>query len=217
MRKIGILLFALALGGSANVQAQSLKDLYPVDAEVVVTPLPFAWEKCSPYLDPVVDFMWGKGKGLPLFSYSDLNGTVQNTEDGEFTHVFRHFELPEQGCEVLAVSVERSHDIRQLLLVYKDGKLTDCLEAGISTNDELATKQWKIGADGTVEIYSLKVLGDRSILTDEDFDTVRMQREDDVYQIDGKGKFKRVEKAKFPAREYSKAELQDKETNIWNF
>ena len=115
MRKIGILLFALALGGSANVQAQSLKDLYPADAEVVVTPLPFAWEKCTPYLDPVVEFTWGKGKGLPLFSYSDLNGTVQNTKDGEFTHVFRHFDLPAKGCEVLAVAVERSHNIRHLL------------------------------------------------------------------------------------------------------
>ena len=216
MRKIGILLFALALGGSANVQAQSLKDLYPADAEVVVTPLPFAWEKCSPYLDPVVEFTWGKGKGLPLFSYSDLNGTVQNTKDGEFTHVFRHFDLPAKGCEVLAVAVERSHNIRHLLLVYKDGRLTDWLEAGISTNDELATKQWKIAEDGTVEIYSLKVLGDRSILTDEDFDTVRMQREDDVYQIDDKGKFKRVEKVKYAARDYTKEELQDKERNIWD-
>ena len=94
--------------------------------------------------------------------------------------------------------------------------LTDWMEAGISTNENLATKQWKIEADGTVEIYSLKVLGNRSVLFDEDFNTVRMQREDDVYQIDGKGKFKRVEKAKFPAREYSKAELQDKERNIWD-
>ena len=151
-----------------------------------------------------------------LFSYRDLNGTVQNTEEEEFTHVFRHFELPEKGCEVLAVSVERSRYIRHLLLVYKDGRLTDWMEAGISTNENLATKQWKIEADGTVEIYSLKVLGNRSVLFDEDFNTVRMQREDDVYQIDDKGKFKRVEKAKFPAREYSKAELQDKERNIWD-
>ena len=173
-------------------------------------------EKCTPYLDPVVEFTWGKGKGLPLFSYSDLNGTVQNTKDGEFTHVFRHFDLPAKGCEVLAVAVERSHNIRHLLLVYKDGRLTDWLEAGISTNDELATKQWKIAEDGTVEIYSLKVLGDRSILTDEDFDTVRMQREDDVYQIDDKGKFKRVEKVKYAARDYTKEELQDKERNIWD-
>lgn len=216
MRKIGILLFALALGGSANVQAQSLKDLYPADAEVVVTPLPFAWEKCSPYLDPVVEFTWGKGKGLPLFSYRDLNGLLKNESEEDFAYVFRHFELPEKGCEVLAVSVERSRYIRHLLLVYKDGRLTDWMEAGISTNENLATKQWKIEADGTVEIYSLKVLGNRSVLFDEDFNTVRMQREDDVYQIDGKGKFKRVEKAKFPAREYSKAELQDKERNIWD-
>ncbi len=103
MRKIGILLFALALGGSANVQAQSLKDLYPADAEVVVTPLPFAWEKCSPYLDPVVEFTWEKGKGLPLFSAkgnaTDNDTTYHFLENGKEVKGFVH--LPKTACYVI--------------------------------------------------------------------------------------------------------------------
>ena len=81
-----------------------------------------------------------------------------------------------------------------LLLVYKDGVLTDWLEAGFCSNDNIAMKQWKVAADGTVEIYSLKVLGNRSVLFDDNFGSIRVQREDDTYQIDAKGKFKRLEK-----------------------
>ena len=81
MKKAMLFLFALVVAMGTNVQAQSLKKLYPADAEVVITPLPFAWEKCTPYLDPVVDFTWEKGKGLPLFSYRDLNGLLKNESE----------------------------------------------------------------------------------------------------------------------------------------
>ena len=66
-----------------------------------------------------------KGKGLPLFSYRDLNGLLKNESEEDFAYVFRHFELPAEGVELLAVAVERSYFIRHLLLVYKDGVLTD--------------------------------------------------------------------------------------------
>ena len=125
MKKAMLFLFAFVVAMGTNVQAQSLKKLYPADAEVVITPLPFAWEKCTPYLDPVVDFTWEKGKGLPLFSYRDLNGLLKNESEEDFAYVFRHFELPAEGVELLAVAVERSYFIRHLLLVYKDGVLTD--------------------------------------------------------------------------------------------
>ena len=61
-----LFLFALVVAMGTNVQAQSLKKLYPADAEVVITPLPFAWEKCTPYLDPVVDF-GRRGRGCRCF------------------------------------------------------------------------------------------------------------------------------------------------------
>ena len=67
-----------------------------------------------------------------------------------------------------------------------------------------------------MEIYSLKVLGDRSVLFDDNFGRIRVQREDDTYQIDAKGKFKRLEKVKYDARDYAKADLQNKELNIWD-
>ncbi len=216
MKKAMLFLFALVVAMGTNVQAQSLKKLYPADAEVVITPLPFAWEKCTPYLDPVVDFTWEKGKGLPLFSYRDLNGLLKNESEEDFAYVFRHFELPAEGVELLAVAVERSYFIRHLLLVYKDGVLTDWLEAGFCSNDNIAMKQWKVAADGTVEIYSLKVLGNRSVLFDDNFGSIRVQREDDTYQIDAKGKFKRLEKVKYGNHEYAKTDLQNKELNIWD-
>ena len=43
MKKAMLFLFALVVAMGTNVQAQSLKKLYPADAEVVITPLPFAW------------------------------------------------------------------------------------------------------------------------------------------------------------------------------
>lgn len=75
MKKKVLFSVVFALMGLMGM-AQDLKDLYPAGAEAVITPLPFDCAKGTPYSNPVpID--GAKVKGLPFYSYRDLNGTLK--------------------------------------------------------------------------------------------------------------------------------------------
>ena len=211
-----LLLVACAIIG-LNSKAQNLKDLYPTDAKVVITPLPFDCAKGTPYSNPVfIDRT--KVKGLPFYSYRDLNGTLKNTNEESFASVFRHFRLPQgNNVEIVVVAIERDEYMRYVMLAFKNGSLTDCLEAGFRSNDDIAMKQWRINAKGSIQISSLK-LDDvaQQVLFKDDFSVVKAYRLDEIYEVNAEGKFKRFDKVEYDSREYTKEELMDKDKNIWS-
>ena len=211
-----LLLVACAIIG-LNSKAQNLKDLYPTDAKVVITPLPFDCAKGTPYSNPVfIDRT--KVKGLPFYSYRDLNGTLKNTNEESFASVFRHFRLPQgNNVEIVVVAIERDEYMRYVMLAFKNGSLTDFLEAGFRSNDDIAMKQWRINAKGSIQISSLK-LDDvaQQVLFKDDFSVVKAYRLDEIYEVNAEGKFKRLNKVEYDSKEYTKEELMDKDKNIWS-
>ena len=211
-----LLLVACAIIG-LNSKAQNLKDLYPTDAKVVITPLPFDCAKGTPYSNAyTIDR--AKVKGLPLYSYRDLNGTLKNTNEESFANIFRHFHLPQgNNLEIVVVAIERFEYMRYVMLAFKNGSLTDCLEAGFSSNDDIAMKQWRINEKGCIQISSLKLDNvEQQVLFKDDFGAVKAYRLDEIYEVNAEGKFKRFDKVEYDSREYTKEELMDKDKNIWS-
>lgn len=216
MRKKVLFSVVFALMGLMGM-AQDLKDLYPAGAEAVITPLPFDCAKGTPYSNPVpID--GAKVKGLPFYSYRDLNGTLKNTNEESFASVFRHFRLPQgNNMEIVVVAIERFEYMRYVMLAFKNGSLTDCLEAGFCSNDDIAMKQWRINEKGCIQISSLK-LDDvaQQVLFKDDFGAVKAYRLDEIYEVNAEGKFKRLNKVEYDSKEYTKEELMDKDKNIWS-
>lgn len=103
------------------------------------------------------------------------------------------------------------------MLAFKNGSLTDFLEAGFRSNDDIAMKQWRINAKGSIQISSLK-LDDvaQQVLFKDDFGAVKVYRLDEIYEVNAEGKFKRLNKVEYDSREYTKEELMDKDKNIWS-
>ena len=64
MKKAMLFLFAFVVAKGTNVQGQSLKKLYPADAEVVITPFPFP-------VVPVVNSMSAVPSGTSIFSANE--------------------------------------------------------------------------------------------------------------------------------------------------
>lgn len=211
-----LLLIACAIIG-LNSKAQNLNDLYPTDAKVVITQLPFDCAKGTPYSNPVsIDRT--KVKNIPLYSYRDLNGTLKNTNEESFANIFRHFHLPQgNNLEIVVVAIERFEYMRYVMLAFKNGSLTDCLEAGFSSNDDIAMKQWRINEKGCIQISSLKLDNvEQQVLFKDDFDAVKAFRLDEIYEVNAEGKFKKFDKVEYDSREYTKEELMDKDKNIWS-
>lgn len=216
MKKKVLFSVVFALMGLMGM-AQDLKDLYPAGAEAVITPLPFDCAKGTPYSNPVpID--GAKVKGLPFYSYRDLNGTLKNTNEESFASVFRHFRLPQgNNMEIVVVVIERFEYMRYVMLAFKNGSLTDCLEAGFCSNDDIAMKQWRINEKGCIQISSLKLDNvEQQVLFKDDFGAVKAYRLDEIYEVNADGKFKRFDKVEYDSREYTKEELMDKDRNIWN-
>lgn len=216
MRKKVLFSVVFALMGLMGM-AQELKDLYPAGAEAVITPLPFACAKGTPYSNAyTIDR--SKVKDIPLYSYRDLNGRLKNTNEESFASVFRHFRLPQgNNIEIVVVAIERDEYMRYVMLAFKNGSLTDCLEAGFRSNDDIAMKQWRINAKGSIQISSLK-LDDvaQQVLFKDDFSVVKAYRLDEIYEVNAEGKFKRLNKVEYDSKEYTKEELMDKDKNIWS-
>ena len=216
MRKKVLFSVVFALMGLMGM-AQELKDLYPAGAEAVITPLPFACAKGTPYSNAyTIDR--SKVKDIPLYSYRDLNGRLKNTNEESFASVFRHFRLPQgNNIEIVVVAIERDEYMRYVMLAFKNGSLTDCLEAGFCSNDDIAMKQWRINEKGCIQISSLKLDNvEQQVLFKDDFGAVKAYRLDEIYEVNAEGKFKRLNKVEYDSKEYTKEELMDKDKNIWS-
>lgn len=77
-------------------------------------------------------------------------------------------------------------------------------------------KQWKIDAEGEIQISALKVKEGRQVLFEEEFESIKAQRADHYYVVDADGKFRKVRTVDYPEKFYSKDYLQNKNQNIWD-
>lgn len=212
MRKTVILTALLGMMIPAFGQAEG--NLQKAKSEMSSTPLPFACVKSTTYVQPVVPFTPEGDARTYAFSYKDLNGEAQNNNEERNCTVFRRFELG--TADLLVVAVARSASTKHFLVSYKEGVPVDYLECAFSFNNDIAMKQWKIDAEGEIQISALKVKEGRQVLFEEEFESIKAQRADHYYVVDADGKFQKVRTVDYPEKFYSKDYLQNKNQNIWD-
>lgn len=88
--------------------------------------------------------------------------------------------------------------------------------ASVLYQDKRAKEQWKIDAEGEIQISALKVKEGRQVLFEEEFESIKAQRADHYYVVDADGKFRKVRTVDYPEKFYSKDYLQNKNQNIWD-
>ena len=164
MRKTVILTALLGMMIPAFGQAEG--NLQKAKSEMNSTPLPFACVKSTTYVQPVVPFTPEGDARTYAFSYKDLNGEAQNNNEERNCAVFRRFELG--TADLLVVAVARSASTKHFLVSYKEGVPVDYLECAFSFNNDIAMKQWRIDAEGEIQISALKVKEGRQVLFEEE-------------------------------------------------
>lgn len=210
-----ILLFLITvLYCYSQCSAQSDMNLQRAKEKVVLTSLPFICEKNAPHTVPLLSFIRVANSKAPTFTYRDLKGTEKNSNEEKFCYIFRRFLINNQ--ELLVVIVNREKYGKHFFVSYKDGQENDYLECSSFSNNDIATKQWKINANGEIMISELKIKESKPVSFYEEFVSLRAQRLDTFYKLDKLGKFKKIRSVLYYEKEYSKDYLENKNQNIWD-
>lgn len=161
---------------------------------------------------------------LPMFLYDDItltDGSLDLKWDPNMECAIICRFPTDTDFDLVALDIESAEWGKNLLAVYKNGRLIDYIEAEISWDftGGLYVKQWRITANREIVVTWLKINSPAPIRYNKDykfdFNTLNAQRIDTHYKIDDTGHFKVLKQIKYRPQDYSQADLARNSKNLW--
>ena len=214
MEKIMIIVMTLCLANGIFVKgAGGPIELKKKIATTPISDLPF--DKGKTVFCPASS--WGytpeQTLHLPMFLYKDL-GLTEKFDDPNATCIICHKFQMNDNFDFVALDISVSDWSKQLLATYKNGEFIDCIESEVYCVFWFI-KQWRITAEKEIIVTSLNVESSTPISGLSDFEKVNAQRIDTYYKVDDSGKFYETKQVKYKPQVYTKANLEDRNKNIW--
>ena len=156
---------------------------------------------------------------IPDKLYKDFQCTdyVLASSDPELSpRLFGKFQLPNSNWMIGAVTFGGATDLQttHLIVVDQQGHIKSVLESEIQFG-WIAAKQFRIASDGKVIITKLVPTSSTSVKF-YNFNQISAYRVDQTYSIDSSGAFVKEGEKKYGTRNYSKAQLDTMNNDLWD-
>ena len=156
---------------------------------------------------------------IPDKLYKDFQCTdyILASSDSELNPIlFGKFQVPNSNWMIGAVTFGGATDLQttHLIVVDQQGNIKSVLESEIQFG-WIAAKQFRIASDGKVTITKLVPTSPTSVKF-YNFNQISAYRVDETYSINSSGVFVKEGEKKYGNRNYSKAELDTMNNDLWD-